>query len=282
MCAVAKVCLRSCRRGRAQPRAVSPAASRTRLNLLILGVLPMLLGHEAFHALAARRIGVQSRLGIGHRLYFVALETRLDGLVAAPRRRRYLPILAGILFDVVATALLVIAADLTRGPDGELSFGGRLCIAFAFTTVMRVVWQCYCHLRTDLYVLVTTLLGCVDLHGTTRRLLADVVLRRIRRDRPPADRSTWHPVDRRVARWWAWFVVVGYGFNIGTLVLVVVPILARLVNGVVDRLTAQFTSVTHLLDAVFFITLTATQIAVTIWLSSRERRRRTTLQHVVT
>jgi hypothetical protein len=250
--------------------------------VLILGVVPMLLGHEAFHALAGRRIGVRSRLGINHRLYFIVLETRLDGLVAEPRRRRYLPILAGILFDVVATALLVIAADLTRRPDGALSFAGRLCVAFAFTNIIRLIWQCYCHLRTDLYVLITTVLGCVDLHGTTRKLLADVFLRTVRRNRPRADRSTWHPVDRRVARWWAWCVVLGYAFNLGTLVFAVVPILMRLINGVVARLTAHSTPGGHLVDAVFFLALTSSQIAATIWLSNRERRRRTTPQHVIT
>lgn len=49
-------------------------------------------------------------------------------------------------------------------------------------------------------MLLTTLLGCVDLQGTTQRLLADQVRRVFRR--PRADRSGWHPVDRRVARWW--------------------------------------------------------------------------------
>jgi hypothetical protein len=250
--------------------------------VLILGVLPLLLGHEAFHVLAARRIGVRSTLGIGRRLYFLVLETRMDGLVAVPRRKRYLPILAGILFDTVAIAALVVTADLTRSGDGRLSLAGRLCLAFAFTTVLRIVWQFYLYLRTDLYILLTTVLGCVDLYATTRKLMADHAARLLRRGTPRADRSGWHPVDRRVARWWVWCVVAGYAFNIGTLLLAVLPILLRIAQGLLSRVTGHGTTTGHLLDATVFLTLTTAQVVISSWLSVRDRRRRTTLHHVLT
>lgn len=252
---------------------------------LLVGVLPLLIAHECFHVLAGRRLGVRSRLGINRRLYFVVLETRMDGLVAVPRRKRYLPILAGILFDVVALAALVVAADLTRGPGDDLSFPGRLCLAFAFTTVIRIVWQFYFYLRTDLYVLLTTVLGCVDLHATTRRLLADRVNRLLgRRDRL-ADRSSWHPVDRRAARWYAWLVVGGYAFSIGTLLLALLPILARVADGLLGRVIGDSpAAVAHLADSVVFLALTLGQVAVSGWLALRDRRARdrSRFHHVVT
>ena len=64
---------------------------------LALSQIPLLLLHEAFHALAARRLGLPSTLRIGRRFYYLVAETRLDSLYSVPRRRRYLPFLAGSL-----------------------------------------------------------------------------------------------------------------------------------------------------------------------------------------
>ena len=72
------------------------------------GQLALTLLHEAFHVLAGRRLGIRSRIRISRRLYFVVLETNLDGLAVVERRRRYVPILAGLVADALAVA----------GPDG--------------------------------------------------------------------------------------------------------------------------------------------------------------------
>jgi hypothetical protein len=214
----------------------------------------------------------------------VVLETSMDGLVAVPRRRRYLPILAGMLFDLVAMALFVLAADLTRDPDGGLSFTGRLCMALAFTTLLRLVWQFSFYLRTDLYVLIVTALGCVDLHAAAVGTLGNR-LDRLRGRPPRADEARWHPTDRRVARWYSWLVLVGYGFTLGTLVLAVVPVLWRTVVGVLGRLTPGADPATAaLLDSIVLLVLTAVQIGASLWIGARERRRArsaTALRHVI-
>ena len=251
---------------------------------LVATVIPLLLAHECFHALAARRLGVRTRLGIGRRLYTVVLETRMDGLVAVPRRQRYLPILAGVLFDGLAVAIFIVIADASRDPHGEFTLAGRLCLALAFTTFLRIVWQTYLYLRTDLYALVVTVLGCVDLHATARRLLANRWNRLLGRTHRVVDESTWHPVDRRVARWYSWLVLVGYAASIGTLILAVVPVFARLVAGLAGRLTGdQPTPAGLYVDAIVFLGLTMTQVGVSSWMAIREWRSRgqSRFQHVV-
>jgi len=117
--------------------------------VLALAQLPAVLWHEWFHVLAARRLGLPSRLGIGRRLYFVVFETELNGLLGVPRRHRYLPLLAGMLADVLIFSGLTLAAavDLNDG----LSWVGRLCLALAYTVLLRLAWQFYVFLRTDLY-----------------------------------------------------------------------------------------------------------------------------------
>ncbi|MDH2430734.1 hypothetical protein [Sphaerisporangium sp. TRM90804] len=248
---------------------------------LFVAAVPQLLLHEAFHALAGRRLGLRSRLSVGRRLYFIVLETSLDGLVAVPRRKRYLPIVAGMLVDVVVMAALTIAADLTRVPGGALSGAGRFCLAFAFAVLLRILWQFSFYLRTDLYVLVATALGCVDLHTTAKRLLSNRVnglLGRARR----YDESDWHPVDRRVARWYSWLIVAGYTLSLVTFALAVTPILWGMVTGVLGRFTEGGATWPELLDSLVFSGFVLSQLAVLGWLSIRDRRRgERRLRHVI-
>ena len=57
-------------------------------------------------------------------MYYVVFVTEMDGLVTIPRRKRYLPMLAGMLTDLLVLAGLVLLADVTRQPDGALSLAG--------------------------------------------------------------------------------------------------------------------------------------------------------------
>jgi hypothetical protein len=249
---------------------------------LFLGAVPLLLMHEACHALGARRLRLRSRLRISRRFYYVVLETALDGLVSVPRRQRYLPILAGMLFDVLALAMLTLAAHLTRGPGGEFSFAGRLCLAFAFATLLRIVWQFFFYLRTDLYALITTLLGCVDLHTTARRTLRNRFARVFRRWDQVVDETDWHPVDRSVARWYSWLIVVGYSISTATFVVAVAPAVYRMFAGALSRLSGSGTPWAELVDSSVFLSMNLLQIVIILWLVARERReRRAQLRHVI-
>lgn len=251
---------------------------------LVITVIPLLLAHECFHALAARRLGIRTELGINRRLYMVVLETRMDGLVSVPRGQRYLPILAGVLFDGLAVAVFVIVADLTREPGGAFSFTGRLCLALAFTTFLRIVWQAFIYLRTDFYALVVTVLGCIDLHATTRRLILNRINRLLGRSHKLFDESNWHPTDRRVAAWFSWLTVVGYTASICTLALAALPVLYRFLSGALDRLVGDAPASGGLVaDAVVFLSITLAQVGFSSWLAirdwmSRDQRR---FQHVV-
>ena len=86
-----------------------------------LGQFPLILLHELAHALAGRRLGLRTRLSIDRRMYYVVFVTEMDGLVTVPRRKRYLPMLAGMLTDLLVLAILILLADVTRQPDGAVS-----------------------------------------------------------------------------------------------------------------------------------------------------------------
>ncbi|MDI5961542.1 hypothetical protein [Streptantibioticus silvisoli] len=200
--------------------------------VLAFGQIPLVLLHEAAHALAGRRLGLRSHLSIGRRLYYLVFLTELNGLVTVERRKRYLPMLAGMITDVLVAAALVLAADAIR-QDGHLTMAGRMLLAVAYFTLVRILWQFLFYLETDLYYVAVTVLGCVDLQTTARRVAYNNLARLAGRRTPRYDESVFHPRDREVARWYSWLVVVGYAVSIGMLLMTTVPMITmiRLVFG---------------------------------------------------
>ena len=214
------------------------------------GQLALTVVHETFHVLAGRRLGIRSRLRISRRLYFVVMETNLDGLAVVERRRRYLPIMAGLVADTLAVSALTVLAYLTR----EWAVVSGLCLALAFTTLPRMAWQFYLFLRTDIYHLIATATGCVDLDTAARALIANRVNGLLGRRDHLRDESDWGPRDLRLARWYAPLLVIGYAWMLAMLALVLVPLLWRF------------------WDSALLLALTLSQLAVALALALRERR----------
>jgi hypothetical protein len=255
------------------------------INLVLLVVaVPLIAVHELFHALAGRRLGIRSRTRMSYRFYFLVVETSLDGLVAVERRKRYLPILAGMVADVVVISLLIALADLAGGADPAPSLAGRVCLAVAFTTSIRLLWQFFLYLQTDVYVLISTLLGCVDLHATSARLLRNRFNRLLRRTDRLVDESQFHPVDLRVGRWYSWLILIGYTLSLSTFVFGVGPIFLRMVTSSLDRFgSGAEASWVQLLDSGVFLILTFLQVGLALMLAVKERirKRESRLQHVI-
>jgi hypothetical protein len=243
---------------------------------LAIGQIPLILLHEASHALAGRRLGIRSSLSISRRLYYIVFETALDGLVTVPRRKRYLPMFAGMLTDLVIISTFTIVAQLTRRPDGSFTMLGGALVALAFTTLLRIVWQFFFYLETDIYQVVVTVLGCNNLQATSKKLLKNVVWSVLRRPEKRSDPETWYPRDRAVARWYAWFVVVGYAVSIGTLLVVGLPTMWAVIRRVFDRFVDGTASVVDITDAAVFLALNLGQLAFVGWLAWRGRHRRST------
>jgi hypothetical protein len=240
---------------------------------LFAGQLPLTLVHELFHVLAGRRLGIRSRLRLSHRLYFLVFETVLDGLVAVPRRRRYLPMLAGMVADVLVMSGLTVVAASTRNADGEVSLLGGICLALAFTTLLRIAWQFYFYLRTDVYYLITTVLGCVDLHTTTKELLRNRLNRLLGRTDRLVDEERWHPRDRRVARWYAPLAVAGYAISIAMFLLVFLPLMWRFMETAITNVFLDGAgSSGQFWDSAGILALTVAQLALVGGLALRERR----------
>jgi hypothetical protein len=114
--------------------------------------------HELAHLAAARSVGVPARFGLGVRLLGIVVHTDLRGIWAvAPRQRRRV-YLAGLAADavVVSTAVLVAAAV---GPPVR----GAL-VALVLVRIIGMLWQCQIYTRTDMYCVMTDLVGARNLH----------------------------------------------------------------------------------------------------------------------
>ena len=240
--------------------------------VLFLGQFPLLLLHESFHALAGRRLGLNSRLTIGRRLYYIVFLTAMDGLVTVPRRKRYLPMLAGLLADALVAAILTLVAAASTGPSGRPDLAGGICLALAYATELRMLWQAYFYLETDLYYVVVTLFGCVQLQATARAVLRNRWNRLRKRTDRLIDPENWHPRDRAVARWYSWLVLAGYTFSLVSLPVIVVPVAYRIFVSVGARLVhPSGHSLAGLADSTVFLVLNAAQLVVIAWFVRRER-----------
>ena len=159
--------------------------------------------HELAHVGAAAALGVPARLRITRRLYFLTFETNLTGLWALPPRKRIGPLLAGMGFDAVVLAVLLVLRTVEVGPQ-------RFLAALVLVELAAIVTQFFVFLRTDVYAVMTALLGCTNLALTTRLLLR----RSVRRldDAQQAQLAAASRRDRDVARWYRWVHVGGMAF----------------------------------------------------------------------
>lgn len=248
-----------------------------RISLIPLALtaaqIPCILVHESFHALAGRRLGLPSTLGIGRRLYYLVAETRLNSLLSVPRRQRYVPFLAGMVADaVVLSALTLLGAGLRSWGAPPWLWG--LCLAVAFTCVLRLIWQLMFYLETDLYYVVATAMRCADLQNATRFFIKTQFRRLLRRSLPPTD-DDWSDRDRTMARWYAPLLIAGYAFSLGSLVWAGVPTTVHFWSMAVHRLAGSSTPIDDIVDALVFLGLTTLQLGLLAYVTLRDRRART-------
>jgi len=234
--------------------------------------IPLLLLHESAHALAGRRLGLHTRLSIGRRMQFVVFETTMNGLVAVPRRQRFLPILAGMLTDLGISAVAGLVAAARISPDGRLDAIAGFALSLSYLTLLRFLWQFWFFLRTDVYYLIVTVLGCVDLHTAARQQLSNQLRRLIRRP-PLHDPRQWHPRDRAAAQWYAPLLLVGYLACAASLLFGWLPAVVHIVRTVISHLATDDAGWRGLLDSIVFLILNLVEVGLVAGMAIAARRR---------
>ena len=196
--------------------------------------------HELAHVVAAADLGVPARLRITRRLYFLTFETNLTGLWAVPPRQRVGPLMAGMGFDAIVLCGVVSMRAVGVGPD-------RFLAAVALVEVSAIVGQFFVFLRTDVYAVMTALLGCTNLAQTTRLLLR----RRLWRMSPAHERvlASAPARDVAVARWYRYVHVAGMAVAAWFFVVFFVPSTWHLLTWMDASLTSARTSTGSFIEA---------------------------------
>src|SRR5580692_11114846 len=180
--------------------------------------------HELAHLVAARAVGVNSRMGISHRMWYLVAETDLTGLWSVPRKQRYLPMLAGMIVDAAVAALLVLSLAAAHQNLFHFSpFASHLVRAMAFTNLLRILWEFFLFVRTDIYFVAVTYLNCKNLLVDTRVFLGNQISR-IYSPIPRVDQSAIPPAERRAIRTYAALYLAGRAWAFITLFWVTIPV----------------------------------------------------------
>ncbi|MEH7884052.1 hypothetical protein V7654_06970 [Bacillus sp. JJ1609] len=133
---------------------------------LIVTFLLVLL-HEFGHVLAVRSEGLPARIELGHRLFFVVLETDMSQVWKLPAEKRNKLYLAGMYFDMVVLFIAITAQFFTS----EESILTGLLKLVVLDTFIRLVYQAAVFMKTDLYYVFENWTGCYNLMENGRNFL---------------------------------------------------------------------------------------------------------------
>lgn len=214
------------------------------LSLLSLAVMGFygatIFVHEMAHLLAARALGVPSRIGFGHRLWTLVAETDLSGLWGVPRRDRYLPLLAGPLVDATSAALLILVLFVERRGALPLPHGATAVARAALLVyLMALLWQCFFFVRTDFYYALANYFSCKSLLADTEVFLQGKLAGLLPFVKP-VEQSHIPVHEMRAVRAYSVIWLAGRIAAIGAFVFIQIPLLVAYFRLISARLAAGF------------------------------------------
>jgi len=236
-----------------------------------------ILLHEAGHLVAARAVGVSSRLGISNRLWYLVAETDLTGLWGIPRNQRYLPLLAGLLIDATSAAALILLL-FARGQHWlEMPvLVVRLTRAMVLSYWLRIVWQFFLFVRTDIYFVIVNFFNCRNLLKDTEAFLRNLVAKVIPRVRT-VDQSGIPVAERRVIHAYSGVWVAGRAMAFFTLFVVTIPVALRYIKNLAGVFKAGYSANRYsFVDSIVLaaVVLTPIIIGFVLWVRGMFRRER--------
>jgi putative peptide zinc metalloprotease protein len=263
-------------RPRLFPHAADPFFLNSPVRSVVAATIVMLLlgfGHEICHLLAARAEGVPARITVSRRLYLLVLETDLTRLWSIPRRRRYAPLMVGIALDLFVLVAAQVAL-LGRSCGWWLLPGGvsRALAALSYLQVAVIVPQFFVFLRTDIYAVLATATGCLNLWQVTRLTVRARLRLATAAQREELTRATPH--DLAVARWFGWVYAAGMVLATWFFVSYFLPVTVRLLTSMAHALAGADIRHTAFWEALGFGLLLLSSRAMTLWVFIRDLARR--------
>ncbi|QIC07320.1 PqqD family protein [Brevibacillus sp. 7WMA2] len=248
----------------------SPSLTTSLLLAVVVNYLFLFI-HETAHLTAVRSLGVGSRIGFSHRLFFPVAETNMSDIVLVEPNKRYTAYLAGMAGDALFFSMgvwLLYANDVgvILLSDFLLPFIKLMNLNF----LMALGFQFMFFMRTDIYYVFTTFFGCNNLFDNTQ-----LFLRKFYRKWTPDEQETWDSVDMRekkVIRWYSIFFLLGFCFALyfffNFFLLQSIEIIRRITTDFLQYpiLSWQF------VDGILLLLLTLLPFGIVIWSWNRQRK----------
>jgi putative peptide zinc metalloprotease protein len=236
-----------------------------------------ILLHEAGHLVAAQAVGVSSRLGISNRLWYLVAETDLTGLWGIPRNLRYLPLLAGLLIDTTSAAALILLLFARDQHWLEMPIlVVRLTRAMVLSYWLRIIWQFFLFVRTDIYFVIVNFFNCRNLLKDTEAFLRNLVAKVIPKVRT-VDQTGIPLAERRVIHAYSIVWVAGRGMAFFTLIVVTIPVALSYIKNLAGVFKAGYSGNRYnFVDSIVLATVVLTPIIIgfVLWIRGMLRRER--------
>ena len=197
----------------------------------------IILVHESAHLATARAAGAPARITLSTRLQFLAAQTDVSGVWAAPRRTRMTVYLAGMSADVCTAGICLLILGLAS-PHGLVR---QLLAAAVALTLIGLTIQFMVFMRTDVYFVLQDLTGCANLYADGSAYLRYLGRRATRHARhaarPDPDPSTsYPPAQRRAVRVYSLVLLAGTTICLAVGCAVSVPALIALIARAVSEI----------------------------------------------
>ncbi len=239
--------------------------------LVILLVLSMLhtVMHELGHMLAAARQGIKSKYGISNRLWSIVAESDLTGILTLPKSKRYLPMLAGLLVDILVVSLLTVLLDaLFR--HGARPFAIQVVQVLVLEILITMAWQFNVFVKTDIYFVVCNYFSYPDLDRDARTYLGHIV-HRTTFGRFGSRASPQVFKHLTVLRAFSAIWLFGRILSLCVLFGVFLPTMWQYISAASKLLSGPSASVWMACDTILYVTMTLTMLGagMYMWLKNR-------------
>jgi putative peptide zinc metalloprotease protein len=238
------------------------------LVMMILTVIQVAM-HETGHMMAAARHGIQSRYGMSNRLWSVVAESDLTGILALPRSQRYLPMLVGIMVDILCVAMLTILLQvLLRHGIGDFTI--QVVQALVLEIVVGMTWQFNIFIKTDIYFVICNYFGHPDLDQDARVYLRDLLFRA---SFGLFGSKTTEAHFRNLYILRVFSIIWLFGRILAVLVLfgVFLPTMAQYIQSSIQLLRGSPASVWIAVDTIIYVSLTMSMLGLGMYMWIKQR-----------
>ena len=240
----------------------------TLVALLVLQGMTTAL-HELGHMVATASRGVESRLGMGTRLWNLVAEADISGIFSLPKQQRYLPLFAGMLVDLFCIAVIVISINYLAGTH-SLPLLVQILQALILQILITISWQFNMFLRTDVYYAFCIYSGYPDLDGDARLYISEKLHRlTFGLFGKPAGTAAFH--NRRILRAFAAIWLVGRIASLVFLFAVILPTLGKYIQDAYQSLTGHGAGKYAAWDIAVFVlvSLAISGTGMYVWLANK-------------